>query len=79
MGAREMEQFWRYMFRRLCAAAVANRAENHVNGIALLDPGERAAFGERRAGQLTAFRAEAEGVLAGPRALLPDDVFAGPR
>ncbi len=42
-------------------------------------PGERAAFGERRAGQLTAFRAEAEAVLAGPRAELPDDVFAGPR
>ncbi|MFI5457674.1 MAG: protein kinase [Isosphaerales bacterium] len=42
-------------------------------------PGERAAFGERRGGQLAAFRAEAEAVLAGPRAGLPDDVFADPR
>ena len=30
-------------------------------------PGEPAAFGERRGGQLAAFRAEAEAVLAGPR------------
>jgi hypothetical protein len=37
------------------------------------------ARGERRAGQLTAFRADAEAALAGPRAELPDDVFAGPR
>ena len=42
-------------------------------------PGERAAFGERRAGQLAAFLAEAEAVLAGPHNCLPDDVFADPR
>jgi hypothetical protein len=37
------------------------------------------ARGERRTGQLTAFLADAEAVLAGSRAELPDDVFAGPR
>ncbi len=42
-------------------------------------PEEPVAFGERRGGQLAAFRAEAEALLAGPRAELPDDVFAGPR
>jgi hypothetical protein len=35
MAAREMDRLGRYMLKRLCAAAIANRAENHVSGIAL--------------------------------------------
>ncbi len=42
-------------------------------------PGEPAAFGERRGGQLAAFRAEAEAMLAGRVDGLPNDVFADPR
>jgi hypothetical protein len=36
-------------------------------------------IGERRAGQLTSFRAGAEAALAWPLAELPGDAFAGPR
>jgi hypothetical protein len=35
MAAREMDRFGRRMRKRFCVAAVANRAEIHVNGIAL--------------------------------------------
>ncbi len=42
-------------------------------------PEEPVAFGERRGGQLAAFRAEAEAVLAGPLVPLPNNVFADPR
>jgi tetratricopeptide (TPR) repeat protein len=42
-------------------------------------PEERTMIDGRKAGQLAAFRAEAEAVLFGPRDDLPDDVFAAPR